>query len=177
MDCARSRRGAATMLPLLTAIVALFVLALASLPAQAVIALQDVPPTINTADGVVELSPDDGTSWAPAEPGMPVSAGDLLRTGDDGTCVLDFSDKSVVALLPQSTIIMLPDDRQQRLQLSSGHIWVQFGSAAGDRNAVLAPYALISASEPVTFTLDFDQDAGTIRVMEGRVDESTPSGG
>lgn len=71
---------------------------------------------------------------------------------------------------------MLPDDRRQRLQLSSGHIWVQFGSTGGDRYAVLAPYALVAANEPVTFTLDFDESGGTVRVMEGRVDLSTPSG-
>jgi zinc-ribbon domain/FecR protein len=176
MDCARSRRGATTILRLLAVTMALFVSALGPSPADAVIALQDVPPSINTVDGVVELSSDDGTSWAPAEPGMPVSAGDVLRTGDDGACVLDFSDKSVVALLPRSTITMLPDDPQQRLQLSSGHIWVQLGSAVGYRDAVLAPYALVTANETATFTLDFDESGGTIRAMEGRADLSTASG-
>jgi FecR protein/zinc-ribbon domain len=176
MDCARPRGGANTILLLLAVTMALFVSAPGPSPAEAVIALQDVPPSINTVDGVVELSSDDGTSWAPAAPGMPVSAGDVLRTGDDGTCVLDFSDKSVVALLPRSTITMLPDDPQQRLQLSSGHIWVQFGSAVGYRDAVLAPYALVTANETATFTLDFDESGGTIRAMKGSVDESTPGG-
>jgi hypothetical protein len=168
------RGGAHMMVLLLAAIAVLFVTSPS--PAHAVIALQDVPPSITTVDGVVELSRDGGGSWTPAEPGTPVPAGDLLRTGDDGTCVLDFSDKSVVALLPLSTITLLPDDDRQRLQLFSGHIWVRLGTAVGYRNAVLAPHALVSANDPATFTLDFNEDGGTIRVMEGSVDESTPGG-
>jgi hypothetical protein len=146
-------------------------------PALAVIALQDVPPSITGVDGTVEISADDGVTWSPAESGGHVSSGDLLRTGEDGTCVLAFEDHTMVALKPQTAITMLPKDRALRLELTAGWIWVQFEAVQeGNRNRVLAPYSLVGAGEPTIMTLEFSKDGGTIRVIEGRVDLTTPAG-
>ena len=146
-------------------------------PAEAVIALQDVPPSVSSVEGVVEVSSDGGDTWTPAEPGTRVSSQHLLRTGDDGTCVLAFSDYTVVALQPQTTVTMLPPDRQLRLELVAGWIWVQFDALQpGNRDSVLAPRALAAATGPSTFTMEFDGDGGTIKVIDGDVDVRSDSG-
>lgn len=174
MDRRLARGGAVAALLLLSALLSMLV----ALPAVAlVIPLREVPPSISTAGGTVEISSDNGTTWKPADPGTYVSSGILLRTGPDGTCVLDFSDHTVLALQPLTTITMLPDDRTQRFLLSTGRVWVQFDSlTSGDRNGVTAPHLMVSATEPCTFVLDSDQDGAEVKVLDGRVDLSSDTG-
>ena len=145
-------------------------------PAEAVIALQDVPPSISSADGVVEISSDGGDTWTPADLGAPVAAHDSLRTGD-GTCVLAFSDYAVVGLMPETTVTMLPDIREQRFELVAGWVYVAFDALQpGNRDSVLAPLTLVSATGPSIFTLEFNAEGGTVKVLDGGVDIRSDTG-
>ena len=155
---------------LVTLIVTLVCSTLPRPAAGRVIPLREVPPSVNTVEGLVEVSSDDGKTWTPVTPGMHISAGQILRTSSDGTVVLDSSDGTVVALQPLSTIVPLPDDRSLRLLIFAGSVWVQYASVAdGDRNGVSAPRVTAAGLEPCTFVLDLVELATTVKVLEGRV--------
>ena len=155
---------------LLTLMVTLACFALPRPAVGRVIPLREVPPHVNTVEGVVEVSSDDGKTWTPVTQGMHISAGQILRTASDGTVVLDSSDGTVVALQPLSTIVPLPDDRSLRLLIFAGSVWVQYASVTdGDRNGVSAPRVTAVGLEPCTFVLDLVELATTVRVLDGRV--------
>ena len=155
---------------LVTLIVSLACFALPRPAAGRVIPLREVPPSVNTVEGLVEVSSDDSKTWTPVTPGMHISAGQILCTASDGTVVLDSSDGTVVALRPLSTIVSLPDDRSLRLLVFAGSVWVQYASVMdGDRNGVSAPRVTAAGLEPCTFVIELVELATTVKVLDGRV--------
>ena len=132
--------------------------------------IRDVPPTIGFMTGQVEQSEDGGVTWAapPQQFRLPRQA--LLRTGSDGSCVLVFLDRSLVALVPGTTVQILPSAEKLRLSVVTGKAWVRFDYAVeNSRNGIALSYATFLAAGAGSFSLEATEGASVVRVLEGSV--------
>lgn len=127
--------------------------------------------------GQVEQSADGGTTWATLSAEYRLSRQSLVRTGIDGSCVLVFEDRSLVAVKAGTMIQILPPEPKLRLAVLSGEAWVRFDYVAGNqRDGIALPHATVSALEAGSFSFGASQDASVVKVLEGSV-KVLPGGG
>ena len=127
--------------------------------------------------GQVEQSADGGITWATLSSEYRLSRQSLVRTGTDGSCVLVFEDRSLVAVKAGTMIQILPPEPKLRLAVLSGEAWVRFDYVArNQRDGIALPHATMSALEAGSFSFGASQDASVVKVLEGSV-KVLPGGG
>jgi hypothetical protein len=140
--------------------------------------IREVPPLVGFMTGQVELSSDGGTTWATPPSDSRVSRLSLIRTGDDGSCILVFQDNSLVAMRPGTTIQILPQAQELRLAVSAGEVWVRFDYAVeNDRNGVALPQATVLALGAGSFSFEATRSTSVVKVIEGVVAAVAPKNG
>ena len=139
--------------------------------------IREVPPIVGFMSGQVEQSTDGGTTWATPSLGSRLPRESLVRTGTDGSCVLVFEDRSLVAVKAGTMIQILPPAPKLRLAVLSGEAWVRFDSVAlNQRDGIALPHATVSALEAGSFSFGASQDASVVKVLEGSA-KVLPGGG
>jgi hypothetical protein len=140
--------------------------------------IREVPPLVGFMTGQVELSSDGGTTWAtpPSESRVPRLS--LVRTGSDGSCILVFEDRSLVAMRPGTTIQILPQAQELRLSVLAGEVWVRFDyTVENDRNGVALPQATVLALGAGSFSFEATRSTSVVKVIEGAVAAAAPKSG
>jgi hypothetical protein len=79
---------------------------------------------INHFSGPVEVSDGDG-DWQPARIGMPLAAGNVIRTGDDGRCEIALAGERRIKILANSDLSILSIDNEDlKLRSQGGELYI-----------------------------------------------------
>ena len=147
--------------------------------------------TLFAADSVITLAGLEGkvvvkiapsTKWVDAAVDQKLKAKDAIKTGDDGKALLEFSDKSSVAL-KKNTEIMVKDlvwtaaARKAELNMSMGDIRAVINKAGvASQFKIITPKAICFARGTVFYVMVTGNET-RVFVTEGAVDFSNAAGG
>ena len=93
---------------------------------------------IREPQGDVQVAPPTNTgAFVPATEGMPISNGEVVRTGKDGTAAVLFGGINSARLAPNSEALVqqtvMPDLRTTRIDLKSGIVFSKVGLRHGEK--------------------------------------------
>lgn len=132
---------------------------------------------VKSAGGEVAYSSAKGP-WKPLKPDTRLSAGDVVRTGKDGSAVLVWFDGHKAKLTPLTEFAILevankpgePESTQLGLEKGRALLWVKKLSPGSSRFTVRTPAALCGV-RGTFFSVAHDENAkSTIQVVEGMVE-------
>jgi superkiller protein 3 len=118
-----------------------------------------------------------GTAFKRAVVRERVAAGDVVRTGPDGSAVLVFEDGTQCKMKPNTTLI-IPAVRAgaRRLKLEKGTVYARMARQKGKDTAIQTP-AAVAGVRGTEFQIDVDAEGGAIlTVVEGEVEFANDHG-
>jgi hypothetical protein len=127
--------------------------------------------------GTVEVLPKGETEWKPAEAGMSLDEGYVVRSGPDSKAVAVFADQVIVAVEQKSTVDLekLQKSRREginiKVNLNDGQIWNDVGKLKTKRSNffVETPQAVTGVRGTVFTVQVLPDNTTTIAVVKGDV--------
>lgn len=131
-----------------------------------------------SAQGQVDISKTKGQEWIPAKVNMPLSPGDMVRTGRRSKAALQMTDKTVLKIRQlTSMVIQAPEKEgeQPLLNLESGSLF--FFSRESPKEVPFRTSLTSGAIRGTEFELSaVANGATTLTMVDGLVDLSTTQG-
>jgi ferric-dicitrate binding protein FerR (iron transport regulator) len=113
---------------------------------------------------------DDKDNWIPAKMDTQLCVGDHVRTSEDSSAIIGFSDLSTFVLKPESEIVVtLPPASDSKLQLLFGNIWVNVKKIANNGTMEVDMSQAVTGIKGTTFVLSETGTTSTLKVIEGTV--------
>lgn len=141
--------------------------------------------TLSTVDGTVEIKKAGRDKWRKGRDGALLKAGSGVRTGGDGSCVLEWGNGNVAKVAPESSIIVDelvvdPTDNTEKtnIALAKGELQLRTSSGDSERQkvSITTPSATVS-SKGTRFIVNVDEKSTTsIMCYKGKVGVSGRSG-
>lgn len=119
----------------------------------------------------VEVRPEAyKDNWNPAMMDTQLCVGDHVRTSEDSSAIIGFSDLSSFRLGPESEIVVtLPPARDSKLKLLLGNIWVNVKKMANNGTMEVDMSQAVAGIKGTTFVLAETGTTSTLKVIEGTV--------
>jgi len=131
-----------------------------------------------SVQGQVDISKTKGQDWIPAKVNMPLTPGDMVRTGRRSKAALQMTDKTVLKIRQlTSMVVQAPesDDEQPLLNLESGSLF--FFSRESPKEVPFRTSLTSGAIRGTEFELSaVANGATTLTMVDGVVDLSTTQG-
>ena len=112
----------------------------------------------------------DKDRWGPAKMDTQLCVDDHVRTSEDSSAIIGFSDLSTFVLKPESEIVVtLPPARDSKLKLLFGNIWVNVKKMATNGTLEVDMSQGVAGIKGTTFVLSETGTTSTLKVIEGTV--------
>ena len=125
--------------------------------------------------GKVEFAPTGQANWSPATNGLPLNAGDRLRTDIQSRAAIQLSDRSIVRLNERTMLEIQPavhaEKRRFRLPFGSLFFFNRERPSSVEFETPLAAGAIRGTE----FQLEAATDAMTLALLDGLVELQTPA--
>ncbi len=136
--------------------------------------------TLGNVLGTVEVRQSQNSAWQPATIGQTISAGDEIRTGDDGQVTLNFANGSRIQLTPNAVLQLsrlVNSDQSQGVVLTqvtgAGEFWLQNGTG----EIQLRSNGWVVTTNDSHFHVDVQSDGTTVvDVQDGNIDAESDNG-
>lgn len=143
---------------------------------------QDAALKVAGFEGKVQVKIAPSTEWVDATVGQPLNTSDAIRTGENGQTMLQFSDKSTVALKQNTEVVveeLVWNDtaRKAGLNMPSGELRaiIKKMNASSDFK-VKTPAAICGARGTIFYIISTGTET-RVFVTEGAVDFTNPASG
>lgn len=123
--------------------------------------------------GQVEWSPtgEEGT-WVLLQMGTKLPPNAHIKTQEDSSCMLSFSDMSTFVIKEESHIVltMPPDYKQSKIKMVAGNVWVNVKNMLKDGSMAVEMNQATTGIKGTTFVLTEAEGKSTIKLIEGALD-------
>lgn len=122
--------------------------------------------------GLVEvLLPQDAPrGWKSAKLDMVLPEGTRIRTKDDSSCVISWSDMTTIVLQSNTVITLLSEDRKSsRIQLLEGNIWTKVKEMFITGSMDIEMNQAVTSIKGTTLVCEETGSKSTVKVIEGKV--------
>lgn len=146
------------------------------------VAGEDVALKVAGIEGKVSVKISPSTEWADAVVGQALNAQDAVKTNDNSQARLEFSDKSSVAMKPNTEIsieelVWTESARRAGLNMRVGELKAMIRSANGPSDfKVKTPTAICGARGTIFYVLTTESET-RVFVTDGSVDFTNPESG
>jgi hypothetical protein len=142
----------------------------------------DVELKVAGFEGKVQVKTSPSTEWADATVGQALNPKDSIKTGDDGQTMLQFSDKSTVAMKPNTEItvedlVWSDASRKASLNMSIGDIRVMLKKVSGPSDFKVKTPTAICGARGTIFYVMVTATQTRVFVTESSVDFTIPASG
>lgn len=123
-------------------------------------------------EGKVEIhfpgTPED--EWTAVEMEMVIPVGTRIRTKEESTVTLGFSDMSTFILKPETEIILSkPPGKESKLGLVAGNIWVNIKKMVKDGSMEIDTFQAVAGIKGTTLVASADKEKATFKLIEGQL--------
>jgi hypothetical protein len=129
--------------------------------------------------GQVEIAcPPDLETWDVMKMGRVIYVDCHLKTGEDSTAVISFSDMTTFEMKPESEIVIdTPPEKDSKWTLLVGNVWINVKQMVKDGTMKTHMSQAVAGIKGTTFVLTETGSESTIKVIEGVVNfESIATG-
>jgi hypothetical protein len=119
--------------------------------------------------GQVEVRPEsDEDAWDFAKMGMVLNVEDHIKTGPRSSAILSFKDLSTFVMKPETEIILsTPPEKESKIQLVAGNIWVNVKKMAKDGTMEVTMNQAVAGIKGTNITCQTDENEDRIQVLRG----------
>ncbi len=121
---------------------------------------------------------DDPDGWKLCKPGtiLPVFA--HIRTQENSSAILSFSDMSTFVLKPDSEVVIdSPPEKESKIKLVAGNIWVNLKKMVNDGSMSVEMNQAVAGIKGTTFVASETDGVSGIKVIEGKIEVQALNGG
>ena len=125
----------------------------------------------SSISGEVGVRPhSDETAWKPAKLSMILEVDNHVKTGEDSSCVLSFSDMTTFTMRPESEIILnTPAEKDSKLKLLAGKIWINVKKMIKDGSMDIEMNEAVAGIKGTVLVCEENGGSSTVKVIEGTV--------
>jgi hypothetical protein len=129
--------------------------------------------------GQVEIAcPPDLDAWDVMKMGRVIYVNCHIRTGEDSSAELSFSDMTTFKMKPESEIVIdTPPQKDSKIKLLMGKIWVNVKKMVKDGTMEVHGSQAVAGIKGTTLILEEKNGTSTIKVIEGTVHYTSISTG
>jgi len=134
---------------------------------------------VSDLSGQVEIAcPPDLDAWDVMKMGRVIYVDCHLKTGEDSSAVISFSDMTTFEMKPESEIVIdTPPEKESKMSLIAGNIWVNVKQMVKDGTMKVHMSQAVAGIKGTTFVLTETGSESSINVIEGVVNfESRATG-
>jgi len=134
---------------------------------------------VSDLNGQVEIAcPPDLEAWDVMKMGRVIYVDCHLKTGEDSSAVISFSDMTTFEMKSESEIVIdTPPEKESKLSLIAGNIWVNVKQMVKDGTMKVHMSQAVAGIKGTKFVLTETGSESSIRVIEGVVNfESRATG-
>ncbi len=113
---------------------------------------------------------DDPDGWKLCKPGTKLPVFAHIRTQENSTAILSFSDKSTFVLKPDSEVVIdSPPEKESKIKLVAGNIWVNLKKMVNDGSMSMEMNQAVAGIKGTTFVASETNGVSGIKVLEGKI--------
>lgn len=121
--------------------------------------------------GQVEILLPGATEWRLMKLETVIPNGAHIRTDEDSSIILSFSDMSTFVLKAESEVIIdSPPERDSKIKLVAGNIWANIKKMAKDGTMEVEMNQAVAGIKGTTFACEEKNGKSTLMVIDGTVD-------
>jgi hypothetical protein len=126
---------------------------------------------LSDISGQVEIAcPPDLDAWDVMKMGRVIYVDCHLKTGEDSSAVISFSDMTTFEMKSESEIVIdTPPEKESKWSLIAGNIWVNVKQMVKDGTMKVHMSQAVAGIKGTTFILNETKTESTIKVIEGSV--------
>jgi hypothetical protein len=123
----------------------------------------------SSLNGQVEIK-YPGEEYKSAELGEHIPVGSFIKTQEESSAILSFSDMSTFVVKPESEVIVTaPPEKDGKLKILMGNIWINIKKMLKDGSMEVETNQAVAGIKGTTFTMEVTDDSTTLKVLEGTV--------
>jgi hypothetical protein len=126
----------------------------------------------SSLNGQVEVRPDaEARAWKLAQMGMNLNVMDHVRTQEESSAILSFTDMSTFVLKAESEIVLTtPPDKDSKVKLVAGNVWVNVKKMLKDGSMEVEMNQAVAGIKGTNIIVGSDGNEDRISVLRGEVD-------
>lgn len=134
---------------------------------------------LSNISGQVEIAcPPDLEAWDVMKMGRVIYVDCHLKTGEDSTAEVSFSDMTTLKMKPETELVInTPPQKDSKLKLLAGNIWVNVKKMIKDGTMEVHGSQAVAGIKGTTFELEETGGVTTLKVTEGTVAYKSLSSG
>lgn len=143
------------------------------------IPLVDSRARMSDIDGQLEIAcPPDLETWNVMKMGMIIYTDCHLKTGENSSATISFSDMTTFTMKPESEIVIdTPPEKDSKWKLLAGNIWVNVKKMIKDGTMEGHMSQAVAGIKGTTFVMHEDGTNSKLKVIEGVVNFAPKNGG
>lgn len=143
------------------------------------IPLVDSRARMSDIDGQLEIAcPPDLETWNVMKMGMIIYTDCHLKTGEDSSATISFSDMTTFTMKPESEIVIdTPPEKESKFSLIMGNVWVNVKQMVKDGTMKGHMSQAVAGIKGTIFIMEEDGANSKLKVIEGVVAFAPKNGG
>ncbi len=120
---------------------------------------------------------DDPDGWKLCKPGTKLPVFAHIRTLEDSSAILSFSDMSTFVLKPDSEVVIdSPPEKESKVKLVAGNIWVNLKKMVQDGSMEIEMNQAVAGIKGTTLIASQIGDSSVFKLIEGNITVSAKNG-